>query len=96
MQQIELFIEKFLNYCTVHRKLSALSVRNYLLDMRHFARFLTEKMPDVATCPQITRAVLNAYLDELSGRYKVKTIKRKSPASAPFFNFFGIPRDRIK
>jgi site-specific recombinase XerD len=87
MQQIELYIEKFLSYCTAHRKLSALSVRNYRLDMRHFVRFLTEKMPDAATCPQITRAVLNAYLDELSGKYKVKTIKRKIACLRSFFNF---------
>lgn len=87
MQEIEINIEKFLNYCTAHRKLSALSVRNYRLDMRHFVRFLTVQMPDVTACTQITKAVLDAYLDELSGRYKVKTIKRKIACLHSFFNF---------
>ncbi|MDD3169823.1 MAG: tyrosine-type recombinase/integrase [Eubacteriales bacterium] len=87
MDQIELCIEKFLSYCTTRRKLSALSVRNYRYDMECFVRFLAGQMPSVTSCLQITKGVLDAYLDYLSGKYKVKTIKRKIACLRSFFNF---------
>lgn len=84
---IEQYMEKFLDYCTVRRKLSHLSVRSYGFDLKLFRRFLKEENLPVFFCYQITKATLEAYLDYLSSRYKVKTIKRKLACIHSFFNF---------
>lgn len=55
--------------------------------MAYFLRFLAKELPDVTTCPQITREVLNIYLDHLSRKYKVKTIKRKFASLRSLFNY---------
>ncbi len=87
MNQIELYTEEFLRYCTTLRKLSPLSVKHYGFDMRIFMRFLTEYDPSVTLCSQVTKEILNAYLDYLSGKYKVKTIRRKIACLRSFYNF---------
>lgn len=87
MNEIELYTGKFFRYCTTHRKLSPLSVKHYGFDMRLFMRFLKERDPSITSCSQVTKDILNAYVDYLSGKYKVKTIKRKIACLRSFFNF---------
>ena len=75
--EIQKFINKFLHYCQLHRRLSPLTVRSYGFDLTIFVRFTQTLDPPITQCAQITKGLLGEYLDYLSIRYKVRTIKRK-------------------
>lgn len=87
MNEISIYMDKFLHYCNVHRKLSPLSIRSYGFDLNIFLKYLEDQEPPITLCSSVTKHVLESYLDVVSQKYAVKTIKRKLACIHSFFNY---------
>ena len=87
MNHISKYEKDFIHYCRVRRKMSPHTVRGYGFDLNHFVRFLGKQDPPIVDYSQVTRHLLEEYLDTLSQEFAVKTIKRKLACVRSFFNY---------
>jgi integrase/recombinase XerD len=76
MNQLQAENRGFFDYCKNNRRLSRNTLRVYQFDLQHFNQFLSSEDPMILDYREVTKAVLEHYLNSLQN-YSVKTIKRK-------------------
>ncbi len=80
-------VNLFIHNCRIERNLSNLTMAAYKNDLKQFRAF-TEAQRGSLQLINITKVELRAYLEQLSSRYKPKSIKRKIATLKTFFTFF--------
>lgn len=93
MIDLNLQIQRFLNYCKVRKALNAKTIKAYQIDLRQFAEF---------TNNTFSKDIICCYIDMLHERFKPKTVKRKIASVKAFTHYLLIqeiieinPFDRI-
>ena len=76
MNQLQAENRGFFDYCKNNKRLSRNTLRVYQFDLQHFNQFLSSEDPLILDYREVTKAVLEHYLNSLQN-YSVKTIKRK-------------------
>ncbi|HZK01759.1 MAG TPA: tyrosine-type recombinase/integrase [Anaerovoracaceae bacterium] len=87
MEDIKIQIELFLVHCEKHRRLAKGSIKGYGIDLRMFSEYLRHSESQISRSEQVTKDVLENYIMSISGKYKVKTIKRKMACLRSFFGY---------
>lgn len=77
MFEYKLHIDKFLNYCRYHKKLSDKTIRAYKIDLSQYGVFSNE----------LSKQALWDYIEYLNKKYKPKTAKRKLATLKAFIHF---------
>ncbi len=77
MFEYKLHIDKFLNYCRYHKKLSEKTIRAYKIDLSQYSTFSDE----------LSKQALWDYIEYLNKKYKPKTAKRKLATLKAFIHF---------
>lgn len=73
-------IDEYLFYCQYQKQLDEKTVRAYKADLKQFIDYMEVK-------GRIDRENINAYLVELHGKYKQKSVKRKIASIKAFYNY---------
>lgn len=87
LSEIDSYQKKFIRYCTLQRKLSPASVKAYEVDLRQFIEFLNTQSPPIILVSQIDKHVLENYLNFISEKFQVKSVKRKFACLRSLFTF---------
>lgn len=87
MIELELYSQKFIKHCRNQRRLSQDTVRAYGLDLKGFAEFLLTHDPQIADCANITKQILQEYVNFMNENFAVKTVRRRIASIRSFFNF---------
>jgi len=75
-------ITAYLHYCEYQKKLSALSIKAYTIDLQQFKEYA------IATQEQaFSKAILSGYMQELHQKYTAKSAKRKLASLRAFLNY---------
>jgi integrase/recombinase XerD len=75
-------ITAYLHFCKYQKKLSALSLKAYTIDLRQFLDFCT------ATSEQaVSKIAITGFIQELHQKYLPRTVKRKMASLRAFFNY---------
>lgn len=81
MIDLNLQIQRFLNYCKVRKALNAKTIKAYQIDLRQFAEF---------TNNNFSKDIICCYIDMLHERFKPKTVKRKIASVKAFTHYLLI------
>ena len=76
----------FLTFCKVQKNLSEKTLKAYSIDTKQFLEFLAA-YENVADVQDISKEILRDFLQLLSEKYKIKTVKRKIACLKAFFNY---------
>lgn len=87
MNMVKIQVDSFLEHCKTGRRLADHSIWGYSIDLRMFMEFLESLNPPITECRLITKEELDGYVASVSGKYKVKTIKRKLACIRSFFTY---------
>ena len=83
MNNLQTFIEKYLEYCTHQKRLDAKTLKAYQIDLRQFANHTAS-----INVLDITSYTLEDYIAELHQKYKPRTVKRKIASIKALFHYF--------
>ncbi|RHW46964.1 tyrosine recombinase XerC [Bombilactobacillus bombi] len=84
----EQWLQKFMQYLSVERHYSELTVKAYRSDLQHFQTFLSEDAGKPVAFKKVTTVDVENYLDYLTQKkYASRTITRKISALRTFFKF---------
>ncbi len=86
MRSIVEQINAYLVYCEKQKALSKNSIRAYKIDMAQFIEFLKTGFPSLDTIRDVSKVVLQKYMQYLLENYAVKSCKRKLACIKAFFN----------
>ena len=75
-------IEQYLHCCKHQKKLSALSVKAYTIDLAQFNRYFLASPEKV-----LSKTVVSGYIQELHQKYQPRTAKRKLASLRVFLNY---------
>jgi len=75
-------IEVYLCYCENQKKLSALSLKAYSIDLKQFESYVSG-----ATDGALSKTTLSGYMQELHQKYTPRSVKRKLASLRAFFNY---------
>ena len=85
---LEAYIKQFEQYLRIEKNASEHTCRNYLLDVREFDGFLSEKGPSyVSGVASIDNLTIRAYLGLLAKQHKKSSQARKLSCLRTFFKF---------
>ena len=87
MFEIEIYSQKFIKFCKNQRRLSPDTARAYGLDLKGFAEFLSALDPPVTSIQEVTKPILQEYVNYLNGDFAVKTVRRRIASVRSFFNY---------
>ncbi|NLT47473.1 MAG: tyrosine-type recombinase/integrase [Clostridiales bacterium] len=87
MDQIREYADLFLRHCKLQRRLTDHSIKGYSIDLRMFIEYLESRTPPVTECNRVTKEALGDFVAAISGRYQVKTIKRKIACLRSLFSY---------
>jgi len=87
MDNLKFYRDKYLEYCTYNRKLVPSTINGYRHNIDNFILFLGKLEPPVCCWNQVKRKHLDDYLDGVSEKYAVSTIKGKFSCLRVFFYF---------
>ena len=94
MNDIELHIKHYLDYCSLQKRLDAKTIKAYRIDLTQFTSYITETQ-----LPDITPTTLEQYISHLHQTYQPKTVKRKIASLKAMFHYFEYreltPRTRL-
>ena len=79
--------EAYLEYCLCTKRLSMNTVSAYEIDLSQFIDYLKDEYPDVVEGSQITKGILQNYIQTMSQTLAVSSTKRKIAALKGFFNW---------
>ncbi|HAS88872.1 MAG TPA: integrase [Desulfovibrio sp.] len=82
--KLNLAIKSFLQYCSLERALSPLTLNAYKKDLDQFINITTSEYYDAI---DIDKELIRSYLLFINDGYKPKTLKRKLATLKSFFNF---------
>lgn len=83
MLVLQNFINDYLNYCRVQKRLDEKTLKAYGIDLRQFLAYAGSK-----NISDITTSVLEDYISNLQQKYKPKTVKRKIASLKALFHYF--------
>ncbi len=83
MNQIELHIKNYLDYCAMQKRLDRKTIKAYRIDLTQFASHITEK-----ELTDIKQDTLEHYISLLHQNYQPKTVKRKIASLKALFHYF--------
>lgn len=83
MNDIELHIKHYLDYCSLQKRLDAKTIKAYHIDLTQFTSYITETQ-----LPDITPTTLEQYISHLHQTYQPKTVKRKIASLKAMFHYF--------
>lgn len=83
MNDIQLHINKYLDYCSQQKRLSPKTIKAYRIDFGQFASHISEKK-----LTEITQDTLERYVSHLHQSYQPKTVKRKIASLKAMFHYF--------
>lgn len=87
MNDLELNTQKFIKHCKNQRRLSQDTVRAYGLDLKGFMEFLSACDPKIIACSEVTKQILQEYVNHLNENFAVKTVRRRIASIRSFFNY---------
>ena len=79
--------EAYLEHCLCAKRLSMNTVSAYEIDLSQFIDYLKDEYPDVVEGSQITKVILQNYIQVMSQTLAVSSTKRKIAALKGFFNW---------
>jgi integrase/recombinase XerD len=82
MMEIQNEIKGYLHFCKYQKKLSALSLKAYTIDLRQFAEFCATSSEQTTS-----KIILTGFIQELHRKYLPRTVKRKMASLRAFFNY---------
>lgn len=82
MNNIELQIKHYLEYCSSQKRLDSKTIKAYRIDLRQFTDFI-----DGTELADITQNTLEMYVSYLHQHYRPKTVKRKIASLKAFFRY---------
>lgn len=74
------YLEQYFRYCALQKNLDAKTLKAYRIDLEQLARYLSDGR-------KISRAVLEAYVEQLCQHYKPATVKRKYAAIRAYYRY---------
>ena len=83
MNTIKLHIKKYLNYCSLQKRLDSKTIKAYRIDLTQFANHIAETQ-----LTEITQDTLELYISHLHQNYQPKTVKRKIASLKAVFHYF--------
>lgn len=83
MNNIEVHIKNYLNYCSLQKRLDVKTIKAYRIDLTQFASHI-----DKTELADITQDTLELYLSHLHQNYQPKTVKRKIASLKAVFRYF--------
>lgn len=83
MNDIQLHINKFLDYCSQQKRLNPKTIKAYRIDFGQFASHISE-----TKLTEITLDTLERYVFHLHQSYQPKTVKRKIASLKAMFHYF--------
>lgn len=83
MNNIELHIKNYLDYCSFQRRLDSKTIKAYRIDLTQFSNHIAE-----THLADITPGTLEQYLSHLHQNYQPKTVKRKIASLKAIFHYF--------
>lgn len=78
--------EHYLRFCETQRGLSGHTIKNYSFDLAFFIKFLKENGHPLE-CNAVNRYMLESYLESMTSKYKVKTVRRKLACIRSFYAY---------
>lgn len=87
MDNLNFYLEKYLDFCTFNRKLAPSTIYSYKRELNNFILFLEKLEPPVLNWTQVKRRHLDYYLDTISVMYSYYTIKGIFSGLRCFFYF---------
>lgn len=83
MNDIQLHIKKYLDYCSHQKRLDKKTIKAYQIDIGQFVSHIS-----VTQLTDITQDTLELYISHLHQNYQPKTVKRKIASLKAMFHFF--------
>lgn len=83
MNDIQLRINQYLDYCLHQKRLDQKTIKAYSIDLRQFSNYITE-----TKLTEITQDSLERYVSHLHQNYQPKTVKRKIASLKAMFHYF--------
>ena len=83
MNDIQLHISKYLDYCSQQKRLNPKTIKAYRIDLEQFASHISETHLDA-----LTQNILEQYISHLHQNYQPKTVKRKIASLKAMFHYF--------
>ena len=83
MNNIELHIKNYLDYCSLQRRLDSKTIKAYHIDLTQFTNYISETY-----LADITPSTLERYISHLHQNYQPKTVKRKIASLKAMFHYF--------
>ncbi len=83
MNDIQLHINKYLDYCSQQKRLNPKTIKAYRIDLDQFASHISETHLDA-----LTQNILEQYISNLHQNYQPKTVKRKIASLKALFHYF--------
>ena len=84
---LKLHSQKFIRNCTYQRRLSADTAKAYGLDLKCFAEFLSALDPPITASEEVTKQILQEYVNYLNENFAVKTVRRRIASVRSFYNY---------
>ena len=78
---VNMLIAQYLSYCKYEKGLDSKTQKAYKTDLLQFADYIIDRGSE------LSKDNLQAYLTELHGKYKTKSVKRKVASLKAFFNY---------
>lgn len=83
MNDIQLHINNYLDYCLHQKRLDKKTIKAYHIDLNQFASYISETQ-----LTSITQDTLELYISHLHKNYQPKTVKRKIASLKAMFHYF--------
>ena len=83
MNDIELHIKHYLEYCSQQKRLNTKTIKSYCIDLTQFTSHIVETQ-----LADITQNTLERYISHLHQNYQPKTVKRKIASLKAAFRYF--------
>lgn len=83
MNDIQLHINNYLDYCLHQKRLDKKTIKAYHIDLNQFASYISETQ-----LTDITQDTLESYISHLHENYQPKTVKRKIASLKAMFHYF--------
>lgn len=83
MNDIQLHINKYLDYCSQQKRLNEKTIKAYHIDLDQFVNYISETQ-----LTDITQDTLEQYISCLNQKYQPKTVKRKIASLKALFHYF--------
>lgn len=83
MNNLQIIIENYLEYCSTQKRLDRKTLKAYRIDLRQFSEQIS-----VTETTELTSTILETYVAKLHQQYAPKTVKRKIASLKALFHYF--------